>query len=69
MELVAYAVLAERVWALRPNVTAYDACYVALAESLGCPLATLDHRLSLAPGCRCEFLLPGETVLHPPPGE
>lgn len=43
VQLVAYAALAGRVWALRPNVTAYDACYVALAELLGCPLATLDR--------------------------
>jgi predicted nucleic acid-binding protein len=37
------------VWALRANVTAYDACYVALARDLGCPLVTGDLRLSRAP--------------------
>lgn len=42
-----------RVWELRANVTAYDACYVALAESLGCALVTLDGRLSRASGPRC----------------
>jgi predicted nucleic acid-binding protein len=37
------------VWALRANVTAYDACYLALARDLGCPLVTGDLRLSRAP--------------------
>jgi predicted nucleic acid-binding protein len=36
-------------WTLRANVTPYDACYVALARSLGCPLITGDHKLSRAP--------------------
>jgi len=38
---------------LRPNVTAYDACYVALAEAVGFPLRTADRRLANAPGLRC----------------
>jgi predicted nucleic acid-binding protein len=46
---------ASRVWDLRPNLTSYDAWYVALAESLGARLATLDSRLSRAPGLRCEI--------------
>jgi predicted nucleic acid-binding protein len=50
---------AERVWELRDAVTAYDAWYVALAESFGVGLATLDRKLSKAPGVRCEFRLPG----------
>jgi predicted nucleic acid-binding protein len=45
--------LLERVWALRDNVTAYDACYVALAEALDCALLTADARLGSAPGPRC----------------
>jgi len=44
-----------RSWALRDNVTAYDACYVALVEALGCALATADQRLDNAPGARCQF--------------
>jgi len=50
-----YAVvhLLERVWELRENLTAYDASYVALAESLGCALLTADARLGRAPGLRC----------------
>ncbi|HEX5758882.1 MAG TPA: type II toxin-antitoxin system VapC family toxin [Thermoanaerobaculia bacterium] len=43
-----------RVWELRDNVSAYDACYVALAEALGAALLTLDGRLTRAPGIRCE---------------
>jgi predicted nucleic acid-binding protein len=39
-----------RVWALRDNATAYDACYLALAEALDAPLLTRDHRLAAVPG-------------------
>jgi predicted nucleic acid-binding protein len=49
------APLLRRAWELRDNVTAYDACYVALAEALGCALATADQRLANAPGARCQF--------------
>lgn len=45
--------LLHRAWDLRNNVTAFDACYVSLAESLGCPLLTGDKRLSRAPTIRC----------------
>lgn len=52
--------LLDRVWALRANLTAYDATYVALAESLGCALVTADGRLSRAPGLRCTVsVVPG----------
>lgn len=54
--LFPYSPFAARVWELRANVTAYDAWYVALAESLGAPLATLDLRLSRAPGVQCEVM-------------
>ena len=49
------AALLRRAWELRDNATAYDACYVALAEALGCSLATADQRLANAPGARCNF--------------
>jgi predicted nucleic acid-binding protein len=42
-----------RIWALRDNLTAYDAAYVALAEHLGATLFTGDGRLSRASGIRC----------------
>ena len=45
--------LLPRVWQLRANVTAYDATYVALAETLGCALLTADRRLAHAPGPAC----------------
>jgi predicted nucleic acid-binding protein len=45
--------LLERAWALRENLSSYDATYVALAEALGCTLVTADRRLSFAPGLRC----------------
>ena len=38
-----------RAFELRANITAYDACYVALAEALDCPLITSDRRLANAP--------------------
>lgn len=42
--------LVRPIWAMRRNVTPYDATYVALARRLGCPLLTLDRRLARAPG-------------------
>ena len=38
-----------RIWARRSNLTAYDAAYVTLAETLGGPLLTTDVRLAQAP--------------------
>jgi predicted nucleic acid-binding protein len=38
------------IWALRHNVSAYDAVYVALAEALGATLVTRDRRLASAVG-------------------
>lgn len=46
----------ERIWDLRASVTAYDAWYVALAEALDVPMATLDRRLTRANGPTCQFL-------------
>jgi predicted nucleic acid-binding protein len=61
-EMFPYAPFGRRVWELRANITAYDAWYIALAELLDAPLATLDGRLSRAPGVTCRFLTPpGET--------
>jgi predicted nucleic acid-binding protein len=58
VELFPYDVLADRIWELRGAVTAYDGWSVALAESLKAPLATLDGRLTRAPGPRCSFIGP-----------
>ena len=45
--------LATAAWALRDNVTYYDALYVALAARLGYPLLTVDARLARAPDLPC----------------
>lgn len=58
VELFDYEPFADRVWELRHTVTAYDAWYVAVAESLNLPLVTVDLRLSRAPGPRCAFATP-----------
>jgi predicted nucleic acid-binding protein len=58
IELLSFEPFAERVWELRHNLTSYDAWYVAVAEALRLPLATLDQRLVKASGPRCDFLTP-----------
>ena len=58
IELFPFAPFAERIWALRGKLTSYDAWYVALAEALDCPLATLDRRLARARGPSCEVIVP-----------
>jgi len=49
--------LLPRIWALRANLTAYDAAYVALAEALEVPLLTTDVKLAGAPGILCEVIV------------
>ena len=58
IELFPYEPFASRAWELRRNLTAYDGWYVALAEALELPLATLDRHLARATGPRCRFLKP-----------
>lgn len=50
VERWAHEPLLPRIWALRENLTAYDAAYVALAEALPATLLTADDRLARAPG-------------------
>ena len=59
LEVFSFDPFADRIWQLRHTVTSYDAWYIALAESLRLPLATLDERLARATGPDCEFLTPG----------
>ena len=59
VELFPYDPFALRVWELRENLTCYDAWYVAVAEALRLPLATLDRRLGRASGPRCRFIIVG----------
>ena len=47
---VPHDVLWTRMWALRDNISAYDATYVVVAELSGAALITCDGRLSRAPG-------------------
>ena len=50
--------LRPRMWALRHNLSAYDATYVALTEMIGATaLLTTDARLANAPGVNCRIEL------------
>jgi predicted nucleic acid-binding protein len=51
--------LADRVWQLRHNASAYDASFVALAERLKVPLVTAEPRL--AEGVRGLTTIPVES--------
>ncbi|MCU4186415.1 type II toxin-antitoxin system VapC family toxin [Acidiferrimicrobium sp. IK] len=51
-----------RCWALRDNLSIYDASYVALAEQLEATLVTADTRLAAAAGLRC----PVDLLTSPP---
>lgn len=62
LRLFPFAPLAKRIWALRANLTSYDAWYVALAEQLSCPLLTLDRRVGRATGPSCEIITPRSEV-------
>ena len=58
ISLFPFEPFAERVWTLRNNLSSYDAWYVAIAETLNVPLATLDTKLTNAPGTGCKFISP-----------
>jgi predicted nucleic acid-binding protein len=45
--------LFERIWEVRDNMSAYDAAYVALAETLDCALVTADTPLGNSGQARC----------------
>lgn len=46
------------IWALRNNLTAYDAAYVTLARALKAPLLTRDKRLTKASGLKIQVITP-----------
>ncbi len=62
IELLPAAPFAERIWSLRHNLTSYDAAYVAIAEALDVPMATLDTRLvgsaEAGTAVNCTFIVP-----------
>lgn len=58
IELYPFLPFADRIWELRHQVTAYDAWYVALAETLDSELITLDQRLARAHGLHCHIRVP-----------
>ena len=49
--------LRRRAFALRHNVSAYDAAYLALAEALGCAVMTRDARLARSTGHQVEVVV------------
>ena len=57
LERHGHEVLLDRVWAIRRNVSAYDAVCVALAEALSAVLLTCDRKLARAPGVMAQIEL------------
>jgi predicted nucleic acid-binding protein len=43
------APIVEAAWGLRHNLSLYDALYLALARTIGCPLLTFDRGFATAP--------------------
>ena len=41
-----HRIFVDRIWELRNDMTAYDAAYVAVAETIGASLMTTDKRLA-----------------------
>ena len=58
LELFSYDPFADRIWQLRHAITSYDAWYVAVAEALRLPFATMDEKLAKAKGPNCDFWTP-----------
>jgi predicted nucleic acid-binding protein len=56
IEQLPFEPFSDRIWELRDSVTSYDAWYVAVAEELGYPVATLDRWLARTAGPKCKFL-------------
>lgn len=53
--------LLPRIWELRDNLSAYDAVYIALAETISANLLSADERLGRAAsdaGARCRIITP-----------
>jgi predicted nucleic acid-binding protein len=57
-ELIPHKPLITRSWELRSVLSSYDSMYVAAAELLGLPFATVDLKIASAPGVLCEVVTP-----------
>jgi predicted nucleic acid-binding protein len=44
-------------WSMRASVSAYDACYAALARAFDCPLLSTDKPLARAPDLGVTLIL------------
>ena len=55
-------ILLDRIWGLRNTMTAYDAAFVALAESLPATLVTCDAKLAATRGRRALIVLISKSV-------
>jgi predicted nucleic acid-binding protein len=62
IELLPFRPFSERIWELRHELSSYDAWYIAVAEALGLPLATLDRTLTKSKRPSCKFLLGPQTT-------
>lgn len=58
--------LLSRIWSRRHNLTAYDAAYVTLAETLDAPLLTTDRRLAGVPDLPVPVEVFGVAPANPP---
>ena len=58
IQLLPFLPFSTRIWELRQSISSYDAWYIAIAEQLDLPFATLDRRLARADGPKCKYLLP-----------
>jgi predicted nucleic acid-binding protein len=59
IDRVPVALLLAEAWALRSNLSAQDALYVALARRLDCPIVTADRRLAGAPNLGVPVIVAG----------
>lgn len=57
MSRYGHLLLLPRIWQLRANITAYDAAYIALAETIAAPLVTCDAKLARTRGHSAQIML------------
>jgi len=57
--VVGHRAYGQRIWALRHDVSIYDASYVALAMVTGFPLVTMDRKLASVATRYCDVMMSG----------